>query len=247
MGAANEDGAGYFPTTRWSEVARAGSPNADQACAALDILITRYQSSLKQHLRFRFGVDESQAQDWLQAFLLQRVLVGQLMGKVSRDRGKFRTFLLNALNHFVIDQLRHDAAQRRRPSGGWASLDDLPDSDAEPATDSFRAFTIEWARDTVEEVERRMEAECKANGDQKRWELFYTQVLEPTRDNTPPPPYAETVARLGYRSNDEAYNVLVTAKRQFRRVFYQLVAEYVGPGENIETEVRALLRILRQQ
>jgi hypothetical protein len=244
MSAAEAEGRGRYPTTIWSEVRRAGSVNSEIALAALDALLKRYYLPLKDHLKKHFRLDEDQAQDCLHDFLHQRVILGGVLRIASENRGKFRTFLLNILDKFAISQHRRESAQCRRPKGGYVSLEELPNLDAEPACDSLRAFAIDWARTTLGEVLRRMEAECRDAGDERRWELFKTRVLEPKLDGTKKPPCEETVARLGFSSEGEVYKAQREVIEQYHRILHEVVAEYVGLGEAVEDEVRELKRII---
>src|SRR5271165_5309360 len=86
-----------YPSTIWSEVER-----AEQSTLALEGLLKKYYRPLQAHLEFKFRVDQEQSADWLQEFIRQKVLLGNVLTKVSRSRGRFRTFLLNALDNFVL-------------------------------------------------------------------------------------------------------------------------------------------------
>src|SRR4051812_38640775 len=88
-----------FPMTQWSLVARAGQPPAE-ARAALDVLLRRYAPALRAHLLLdrRMSGDRSKAEDVLQGFVADKVLERNLIALADRERGRFRTFLLAALD-----------------------------------------------------------------------------------------------------------------------------------------------------
>lgn len=236
---------GFYPTTIWSDVDRVRSCDSQVALAALGGLLERYSHPLKVHLGFKFRVDEERAADWLQEFIARKVLLGELLSKASHDRGRFRTFLLNALDNFVVSELRKEQAQKRQPQSGTVSLENLsPGEEARLAAHSTDKFTLEWGRAVLVETVRRMEAACRAKSCLYRWDVFKARLLDPALDGALAPPYEELVRRFGFRSPAEASNALITARRQFSRLLREVVAEYAGAGEDVETELRELMRAL---
>ena len=136
---------GYYPTTIWSEVDRTRSCDSQVAMAALGALLEKYSRPLIVQLGFKFHVDEERAADWLHEFIARKVLLGELLSKASRGRGRFRTFLLNAIDNFVVSELRKEQAKKRQPQNGTVSLDDLsPGEEPGLAAQSADGFTLEW-------------------------------------------------------------------------------------------------------
>ncbi len=245
MDSAEPSGHGYYPTTIWSEVERGGSVDSDVALKALEALINRYYTPLRNHLKSTFRVEVDCAQDWLHDFLHQRVLLGDFMRKASRDRGRFRTYLLNCVDNFVRSQLRREGAQRRCPEGGFVPLEELQNSNAEPSSEAQRFFAVDWARQTLDQTLGRMEAEYAAKGWDSRWQLFTVQVLDPKLNGTPTPPYdLEFIKGLGFRSPSEASDAMTTAKRRLQRVLEEVVADYAGKDADVKTEIRELIKAL---
>jgi hypothetical protein len=236
---------GFYPTTIWSEVDRTRSCDSQLAVDALGNLLERYSRPLKVHLGFKFQVDEERAADWLQEFIARKVLLGELLSKASRDRGRFRTFLLNALDNFVVSELRKEQTQKRQPQNGMVSLENLPPREqAGLAAHSTNAFTLEWARAVLAETLARMGADCRTKSCLERWEVFKARLLDPALDGAQAPPYEDLVRRFSFRSPAEASNALITARRQFARLLRQAVAEYAGAGADVEAELRELMRAL---
>jgi RNA polymerase sigma-70 factor (ECF subfamily) len=236
---------GFYRTTIWSEVDRTRSCDSQVAMAALGGLLERYSRPLKAHVGFKFRVDEERAADWLQEFIARKVLLGELLSKASRDRGRFRTFLLNALDNFVMSELRKEQAQKRQPQSGTVSLDNLsPGEQAGLAAHSADDFTLEWARAVLAEALARMEAACQTKSCLERWGVFKARLLGPALDGAPAQPYEELVLRFGFRSPAEASNALITARRQFARLLSEVVAEYAGADVDVEAELRELMRAL---
>ena len=138
-------GLGPFPTTHWSLVARAGRDGGDARREALDQLLRRYLPALRAHLLFGRRMPAEDAEDLLQEFVASRILQRDLVDRADRQLGKFRTYLLAALDRFFIDQLRRRNARKRSLGAGpLQALDDGAEAvAAAPAPD---AFDVAWAR-----------------------------------------------------------------------------------------------------
>src|ERR1700678_1357040 len=104
---------GAFPTTHWSLVARAGSGNAQAQRAALVQLLTRYMPCLRLYLIARKRLDEHRAEDALQSFLASKLIEQGIIERAQKEKGKFRTFLLTAMDRFLVSEMRKEKAQKR--------------------------------------------------------------------------------------------------------------------------------------
>lgn len=91
-----------FATTRWSVVLAAGSPESTRCQKALEMLCQVYWFPIYAYLRQQgYGVHE--AEDQTQGFFTHMIEMHDLC-RADPDRGKFRSFLLSMLKHFVADQ-----------------------------------------------------------------------------------------------------------------------------------------------
>jgi RNA polymerase sigma-70 factor (ECF subfamily) len=207
--------------------------------AALSELLTRYLPAMKAHLVRRKGISPDSCDDLLQAFVADKVLEQQLIGRAACEKGKFRTFLLTALERYVLNRIRHDKAKKRCPAG-------KKELDAEElaSPQSADPFDEAWAREVIREALRRMEAECQANGRMDVWGVFHCRTLAPTLEGSDALPYAQVVQRFGFRSPIQASNALITAKRMYLRMLCSVVGEYCHSPEGIEAEIEDLKAIL---
>jgi hypothetical protein len=114
---------GNFPATRWSLVARVGAPNQD-GHEALSELLRSYLPALRAHLVYRKRLPPDEAEDLLQEFVAHKVLQKNLLAQADRELGKFRTFLLTALDRFLANWRRDRHAGKRAPEGGMVNIDD---------------------------------------------------------------------------------------------------------------------------
>src|SRR2546425_1817042 len=87
----------YFATTHWSVVLSAGRSDTPRARQALERLCQTYWYPLYAYVRRR-GYSSEDAEDLTQAFFA-RLLSSDFFASADRERGRFRSFLLTALNH----------------------------------------------------------------------------------------------------------------------------------------------------
>jgi RNA polymerase sigma-70 factor (ECF subfamily) len=232
----SEDSIPYrFPTTQWTAVGAAGGRDTVGG-AALSDLLARYLGPLRMHLLRHRRLAADRAEELLQAFVAEQVLERELVGAAVREKGRFRTFLLLALDRFVSNQLR---GQRRRSAreaeAGDDGLGDAPAAGPSPSG----AFEVAWAQHVLAETARRMRAECDRDGRPDVWAVFEGRVLSPTLEGAEPVSYEDLATRLGVTQHAAA-NLLVTGKRMFARRLRGVVGEYMGEGGEVEQEIAEL-------
>lgn len=219
----------------------AGRSDTPRAQDALAKLCQTYWHPLYAYVRRR-GYSPEDAQDLTQEFFA-RLLERNAVSSVNRDKGRFRSFLLASLNHFLSDEWDKGRAQKRG-SGKVISLDTqyaetwLREQPAQSLTPE-RAFELRWAIALLEQVHQRLEAEHRQQG---KADLF--DVLRPTLAGPGnSAPYAELGARLGL--NEGAVKVAVHRLRQrYRALLRETIAETVASAEEVDEELRYLLRIV---
>ncbi len=127
MSQAREEGS-PFPNTSWSMVAQAGHVRSSVRRRTIEALVKQYQPALRSYLMARRRIGRHEADDLLQGFLADKVLDKQILTRADRSRGKFRTFLMTALERFAISQHRMQSASRRSPgTREVSSLDERED------------------------------------------------------------------------------------------------------------------------
>ena len=125
----DEPSPGRFPTTQWSRVISAGDPDAPQARESLADLCNAYWYPLYAYIRRR-GYDPEQAKDLTQDFFA-RALEKGLLAQADPARGRFRSFLLVSLKHFLDNEWTKERALKRGGGRFFVSWDDLPPGDRE--------------------------------------------------------------------------------------------------------------------
>jgi RNA polymerase sigma factor (sigma-70 family) len=100
-----------FATTHWSVVLKAGEVPGDESARALDSLCRGYWYPLYAYIR-RLGHSPHDAQDLTQSYFAY-LLEKRLLTKADPESGRFRSFLLGSLKHFMANEWRKQHAQKR--------------------------------------------------------------------------------------------------------------------------------------
>jgi RNA polymerase sigma-70 factor (ECF subfamily) len=230
-----------FPTTHWSEIARAGDLDPQIKRQAMGRLLNAYLPALRQHLIVRKRIAADRVDDLVQGFVCDQVVADDLIAKADKERGRFRAFVVVALERYVSSVYRHDNAQKRRPDQPILNIDEtLPPPGSHTAADPF---DVAWARQVVERAIAQMRSQCKGRREQL-WNVFESCALAPLLDGASAPPLSDLASRLGFASPQQVSNTLITAKRMFARVLRKVVGEYSRDDEAVEDELRDLLAIL---
>ena len=225
-----------FPRTDWQELAQ----TAEADSARLDRLIRTYWAPLKIFLMATFPSERDNAETLLQEFAEDKILKKGWLQRADRSRGRFRDFLKTSLRHFVLDRLNR--AEVRHAPLSLDELDrDLPSLDG-PAS---QEFDLTWVKIVLAETLRRMEADCRdPSNDQPRrahtWELFRLRLLDPMFNDTPAIPYEDLIARFNLKSPLDASNMLLTAKRMFKKHLAEVIREYAEQDTATANEIREL-------
>jgi RNA polymerase sigma factor (sigma-70 family) len=111
----------WFATTHWSVVLAAKEGDAPSAATALEKLCRAYWPPLYAYIR-REGHDATAAQDLTQEFFA-RLLERDYLARLDQQRGKFRSFLLAFVKHFLSEQREKAGAQKRGGGQALLSLD----------------------------------------------------------------------------------------------------------------------------
>ena len=111
-----------FLTTHWSIIDNVGSSDDDSNQALIGLLMSKYWKPVYCYLR-RKGQNNEQAKDLTQGFFHEVVLGRSLIQKADQTKGRFRSFLLIALNRYLITARTGQAAQKRIPKNKLVPLD----------------------------------------------------------------------------------------------------------------------------
>jgi RNA polymerase sigma-70 factor (ECF subfamily) len=229
---------GQFTTTHWSVVLAACATQAPQARAALETLCRAYWYPLYAFVR-RHGHSPHDAQDLTQGFFAY--LVEQdLVARADRQAGRFRSFLLGSLKHFLAHEHERATALKRGGGQPLVSLDQFDPEDRYALEPSDTAtpetiFDQRWARQQIENALSRLRAEYAAAGRGPLFDLLKDYVWGDQN--------ALSLATIAGRVelSEEAVKKSVQRLRQrFRDSLRAEVAQTVATPDQIDEELRHL-------
>lgn len=232
-----------FAHTPWTIIIAAGQTNNAASEKALEHLCRAYWPPIYGHLRMK-GHTTHQAQDLAQEFFT-RLLRGGAFAGVSPEKGRFRSFLLASLKHFLINEWKRERTLKR---GGGAILVDLDALEpsvrnaCEPHSgeDPERAYDKRWALTLLAKVRLRMQKEYEAAGQLDRHDALKGYLL----DGEEPTSYAETSTRLGI-SESAVKSAVYKIRQRFGQLLRAEIARTVTTDEEVEEELRELIAALR--
>jgi RNA polymerase sigma-70 factor (ECF subfamily) len=236
--------ASAFATIHWSVVLAAREPKAPQAVEALEKLCRIYWRPLYAFIR-REGYGVQDAQDLTQGFFAALLDKGYLR-HLRDQRGKFRSFLLTFLKHFLSDERDKASAQKRGGGKTFVSLDDTSVEErwiSEPATagglSPDQLFGRRWAETILEQAAERLRSEYAADGK--------TALFEGLKDFQPgvhgPVSYQQAGAGLGM-TESAIKSSMHRMRRRHREILREEIAHTVSRPEEVDEEIRYLLTIL---
>ena len=237
-----------FQTTHWSEIFDARTTDDIRRNTIIDALLSRYWKPVYCYIR-RKGYENEQAKDLTQGFFHEVVLNSNLIRQADQTKGRFRTFLLTALDHYIIDVHRSEKAKKHTPQGGFVTFEgrDLSSlATAHISMTPFQVFNYVWATEVIDQVITQVKTECYNTSKETHWNVFYTKILAPIIDNQTSPSLRELCDRYSIENEAKASNMIITIKRCFRRVLEDYLRRFVRTDLEVEDEIKELLEIISE-
>jgi RNA polymerase sigma factor (sigma-70 family) len=231
-----------FATTNWSQVLAARDGSDTEAQKALAGLCESYWSPLYAYVR-RQGHDVDEARDLTQTYFTQ-LLEKDYLQNVKPSAGRFRSFLLSSLRHFLSHEWEKARAQKR---GGDTRTISFDTDDAElrygwEPTDHLtpeQIFERRWALTVVERTLERLRLAAIETDTPQRYELLKPHLtgVEPRKS------YRDVATELGV--SEGTIKVAVhNLRHKFGRILRAEIAETVADPGEVEDEMRCLLQVL---
>ena len=228
-----------FRTTNWSLVLAAGRDSTPNGREALANLCESYWHPLYAYIR-RQGRDVDEARDLTQAYFVQ-LLEKDYLNQVEPKAGRFRSFLLTTLKHFLANEWNKAHASKRGGNQTPISLDNGTAEQRyriEPADELTpeKLFERRWTLTVLERVLDRLSAEFSRAGKSEQFE----QLSPYLTGDGPQIPYKEVADRLGVDKGSVKVGVH-RLRRRFGKLLQEEVAHTVSSDDQIDREIRHLL------
>jgi RNA polymerase sigma factor (sigma-70 family) len=227
-----------FQPTDWSVVQLAGQGPSAPAAEALEKLCRAYWFPLYAFIRRR-GYPPHEAQDLTQEFLL-RLMEKHYFANAAPERGKFRSFLLTALNHFLANDRRRSHAAKR---GGGQEIISLDQGVAEAGYSiepvshltPEKLFERRWALTLLDRALARLREEFVTSGKTTQFNQLRGFLTAEAEGND----YGSVARRLGMTTGAVAV-AIHRLRHRYGDLVREEIARTVSTASEVEEEIRWL-------
>ena len=218
-----------FPDTKWTILAEATLNGDESGRESLSSICLKYKDPIDKIIRLK-GVPVERVEDVRQDFLIE-LMKGSFFKKASKDHGKFRTFLIKALQNFLVDDIRKSSAQKR---GGDLERVEIEENMVSLSTEVME-FDVVWAETLFDSAMATIREEvCKKRGE-KAWETL-EHFLTSGEKNAD---YNELAKVLGIGIGGAKVEVS-RMRKKFRTELRAEVSRTVDSPHEIDEELRYL-------
>lgn len=225
-----------FGTTQWSQILGFQAGEGEARREALESLVRVYWKPVYYYVRLQWGRTNEDAKDLTQRFFAW-MIDGDVFDRPDRDRGRFRSFLKVSLRNFMTNEAIAEQALKRGGGRTITGLEELARADLPmPAarSDPAEVMDREWKRALVARALGRLQEDYRRLGKERYFEVFHDCSF-----GAPGETHEAVAARAGVTPVD-VKNYLADARRRFRQVVHDLVAETVSDAEGLRDELREL-------
>jgi len=227
-----------FQETAWSIVLAAGNASEPRARQALAELCRVYWPPIYGFLRRR-GYNRDDAQDLTQIFF-EHMLQDETLRRASPNRGRFRSFLLGALDRVIADEQAHGSTRRRGGQATFISMDEfaVEEMQHERLTNELSpAETLDarWAGVLLQRALEKVRAEFTLEGKAKTFEALSPFLGAEKPDVT----YQEVAQRLGL-ALAAVKTYIHRLRRQFATAVRREIMQTVSAPHEVDEELRQL-------
>jgi RNA polymerase sigma-70 factor (ECF subfamily) len=214
--------------------------SGENALKAQEVLCAAYWPPIYSFLR-RKGYRPHDAEDLTQQFFA-RILGSNAFSRADRSKGRFRSFLLGSLKHFLVDEWRKTATLKRQGEIPAAMIDlsgaeegylQEPDPNLTPE----QVYDRHWAATLLDLAFEKLRKDFVAAQQLDRFEILKTYLSE----EAPRGEYKERAKLLGMTGN--ALRVAVARLRErYRQLVREVVADTLTDSKDVERELHELFR-----
>ncbi len=232
-----------FLTTHWSLVEHIQSED-DKDRVLIGLLLDRYWKPVYCYLRHK-GHDNEEAKDLSQGFFHEVVLNRNLVQRADQAKGRFRTFLLHALDQYLLNEKRKQTTQKRSPKGKLVSLDisfppTLPE--AVLRLNPKDSYNYAWTASMLDQVLSEVKAKCLEDDLEVHWHVFQDKIAQPILEDTSPPSFADICEKYGIDEQKKAANMVTTVKRRLQKALNQYLRNTATSDDEMQEEFAEIVQ-----
>jgi RNA polymerase sigma factor (sigma-70 family) len=231
-----------FASTRWTVVRQAADSQtaSKHALSALTELCQIYWRPVYVFLR-RHGIGQHDAQDFTQGFFAD-LIESRAYARADPKKGRFRSFLLGTLKHFIAHARDREHAQKRGGASVPVQLDEAAISEAETCASRSNhwsadgVFEREWAASLARQALDRLAQEYELGGKGALFEALKSRL---TAGEVAAIPYEELANRLGRTATHLRVDV-ARLRARYRAILREEVSGTVVDPRDVDEELRYL-------
>ena len=232
-----------FLTTHWSLVEHIQSDD-DKDRALIGLLLDRYWKPVYCYLRHK-GHSNEDAKDLTQGFFHEVVLNKDLTGRADKAKGRFRTFLLHALDQYILNEKRRQTTQKRSPKGKLVSFDIVRPPALPEAVSRLNpedSYNYAWTASMLDQVLSEVEARCLEDDLETHWRVFQDRIVQPILGDTSPPSFTDICEKYGIEDQKKAANMVTTVKRRLQKALKQYLHNTATSDDEIHEEFAEIVQ-----
>jgi len=232
-----------FLTTHWSLVEHIQSED-DKDRVLIGLLLDRYWKPVYCYLRHK-GYDNEGAKDMTQGFFHEVVLNKDLVVRANKAKGRFRTFLLHALDQYLLNEKRKQTTQKRSPKGKLVSFDIISPPALPEAVSRLNpadSYNYAWTASMLDQVLSEVEAKCLEEGLEVHWYVFQDKVAQPILTDTSPPSFEDICEKYGIDDQKKAANMVTTVKRRLQKALNQFLRNTATSDDEMHEEFAEIMK-----
>ena len=234
---------GEFLTTHWSLIENSKSDD-NRNRSLIGLLLDRYWKPVYFYLR-RKGHNNEQAKDFTQGFFHEIVLNRGLIQRADQSKGRFRSFLLHALEQYLIDEGHKQNAQKRIPKDRLISLDTTKEavfSEVHSDMTAEESYNYGWMSALLDRVLSDVEAKCHEQDMSIHWNIFNDRLVQPILKQQASPSLEDICGKYGIADRKKASNMTITVKRCFQAVLQEHVRNTVISDDQTREELKEIMQ-----
>lgn len=231
-----------FLTTHWSLIDHIQA-RVDKNQALIGLLLEKYWKPVYCYIRHK-GYDNEQTKDLTQGFFHEVVLNHKLVQRADQSKGRFRAFLLHALNQYLINETKKSNVRRRIPPNKLVPLDVVDPSNLPQivqASGPETAYNYAWVSALLDQIIAAVRRDCHDHGLEIHWQMFSERVVGPVLKNRVPPSLSDICKKHGIQHSQKASNMIATVKRRFRSAMRESVRTTVLGDSQVEDELSEIM------
>lgn len=239
---------GVFLTTHWSMIEDI-KLKEDKERALIGLLLDRYWKPVYCYLR-RKGYDNERAKDLTQGFFHEVVINRNLIQRADQCKGRFRSFLLHALNQYLINTRNEEGTGKHIPAKKLVSFEMIDPVDVPRAISNLSpedTYNYTWLSSLLDRILSEVQRQCCEDGMEIHWNIFNDRIVQSIMENAEPLSLTEICQKYSIEDQKKASNMNITVKRRFQSALKRYIRNTVTSDSQVDEELEEIMRFFSEK